>query len=152
HVRARTTVLRGGEHLSVDLRELVPGDIALLSAGSLVPADGVILDATDLFVNEAVLTGESFPTEKKAGGTPANAGLDERTNCVFLGTNVRTGSAVVAVVDTGPRTQFGAIAGRLALRPPETEFDRGLRRFGGLLTTAMFVMVLAVFAVNVVLG
>jgi Mg2+-importing ATPase len=71
-----------------------------------------------------VLTGESFPDQKKPGVAAAPAELVERTNCVYLGTNVRSGTASCLVVATGPATAFGAIAHRLTLRPPETEFDR----------------------------
>ena len=128
----------------------MPGDVVLLSAGSLVPADGVLLEARDFYVNQAVLTGETFPVEKTArAGGGAGAGLTERTNCVFMGTNVRSGSARALVVQTGTATAFGQIAERLTLRPPETEFERGIRRFGYLLTEVMLVLVLIVFAVNV---
>ncbi|HEU5320350.1 MAG TPA: magnesium-translocating P-type ATPase [Methylomirabilota bacterium] len=151
-VRAQARVLRDGLPRAVPLREVVPGDVALLSAGSLVPGDAVLLDAADFSVNEALLTGESFPVEKRPGVVPEAAGLPERTNCVFLGTNVRSGAARCLVVGTGPATHFGAIAHRLTLRPPETEFEGGLRRFGYLLTTAMFVMVVVVFTANTVLG
>src|SRR6266545_4620976 len=151
-VHVRATVLRDGAPVAVPVREVVPGDVFMVSAGSLVPADGVILSATDFFVNQAMLTGESFPVEKRPGPSPAAAGLTERSGSVFLGTNVRSGTARCLAVDTGPATQFGSIAHRLMLRPPETEFDRGLRRFGYLLSTAMLVMVLAVFAANMLLG
>jgi Mg2+-importing ATPase len=134
------------------MNEVVPGDVVLLSAGSLVPADGVILEAADFFVSEAVLTGESFPVEKRPGPVAPTAGLRDRLNCVFLGTNARSGTARCLIVATGLRTQFGLIAHRLTLRPPETEFDRGLRRFGQLLTSAMLVMVFLVFIVHVVNG
>jgi Mg2+-importing ATPase len=134
------------------VREVVPGDVVLLSAGDLVPADAVVLASTDLFVNQAVLTGESFPVDKRPGTAPAAATLSERANCVFLGTNVRTGTARCLVIDTGGRTQCGGIAKRLALRPPETEFDRGLRHFGYLLARSMFVMILFIFSANMLLG
>ena len=151
-VLLRTQVLRDGRPCSVPSREMVPGDVALLAAGSLVPADGVLIDATDCFVNEAVLTGESFPTEKRPGRVAAEATVRERVNCAFMGTNVRSGFARLLVVKTGASTQFGDIAKRLTLRPPETEFDRGIRHFGYLLLTAMLVMTLLVFAINVFLG
>jgi Mg2+-importing ATPase len=147
-VRSRARVTRDGRDVTVPFEEIVPGDLVLLSAGSLVPADAVLLDATDFFVSEAVLTGESFPVEKKAGPVARSATLRERVNCVFMGTNVRSGTARCIVVETGASTQFGAIAERLILRPPETEFDRGIRRFGYLLTTAMFLMVLLVFVAH----
>jgi Mg2+-importing ATPase len=152
-LQVQSTVVRDGQRRRVPTEEVVPGDIVTLSAGSLVPADAVLLDATDFFVNQAVLTGESFPVQKKPGVIPdASCTTVERTTCVFLGSNVRSGTARCLVVATGGATEFGAIAHRLSLRPPETEFDRGIRRFGYLLTTAMLIMVLVVFVAHVFRG
>jgi Mg2+-importing ATPase len=152
-IHARARVERGGQTIDIPLREVVPGDVVLLSAGSLVPADARLIDSTDCFVNQAILTGESFPVEKSAvESVAADAALVERRNCVFQGTNVRNGTARCVAVRTGTHTEFGAIAHRLSLRPPETEFDRGIRRFGYLLTRTMFVMVLLVFTANLLLG
>jgi Mg2+-importing ATPase len=151
-VQTQARVLRDARAFDVPLEEVVPGDVVLLAAGSLIPADGVILEAADFFVSESVLTGESFPVEKQPGPVAATAALRDRLNCVFLGTNARSGTARCLIVATGLRTQFGAIAHRLTLRPPETEFDRGLRRFGHLLTSAMLIMVFLVFIVHVVNG
>lgn len=151
-VRTRASVLRDGRTTQVPIEEVVPGDVVLLSAGSLVPADAVVLEATDLHVSEAVLTGESFPVEKAPGASPAATSLARRTNCVFLGTNVRSGTARCLVVATGPATEFGTIARRLSLRPPDTEFDRGLRRFGYLMTSAMLIIVFLVFTAHMVRG
>jgi Mg2+-importing ATPase len=148
-VQIRVDAIRSGQPQTVPAEEVVPGDVVLLSAGSLIPADGVILEANDFFVNQAVLTGETFPVEKKPDVVPAQAGLAGRTNCVFMGTNVRSGSAKALIVQTGKATAFGQIAERLTLRPPETEFERGIRRFGYLLTELMLVLTLIVFAVNV---
>jgi P-type Mg2+ transporter len=131
-VQAVATVLRDARPVTIPLGEVVPGDVVVLAAGSLLPADALVLEATDYFVNEAVLTGESFPVEKRPGVVARTSVLTERANCVFLGTNVRSGTARCLVVATGPATQFGAIAHQLTLRPPETEFDRGIRRFGPL--------------------
>jgi Mg2+-importing ATPase len=150
-VRLKATVLRDGNPLTVVSENVVPGDIVVLSAGSIIPADGVIVQADDFFVNQAILTGETFPVEKKAGITAENASLTERINCVYMGTNVSSGSARVLICETGSRTAFGQIAEKLTLRPPETEFERGIRRFGGMLTQVMMVMVLLVFAINVLL-
>ncbi|RKH47495.1 TIGR00374 family protein [Corallococcus sicarius] len=145
-------VLRGGRAATVPLPDIVPGDVVLLSAGSMVPADARVLEATDLFVSQAVLTGESFPVEKRPGVAAPEAALAERDNCVFRGTHVRNGTGRCLVVTTGRNTAFGAIAGRLALRAPETEFERGLRQFGYVLLTTMVVMVLGVVAANVLLN
>jgi len=151
-VQVHTTVLRDGQPCSAPIQEIVPGDVVLLSAGSVVPADSLLLEAADCFVNEAVLTGESFPVQKTPGPVDAAAPLAKRSNCVHLGTSVRSGSARCLVVTTGEATEFGAIAHRLTLRPPETEFDRGIRHFGYLLTSAMTIMMVVVLAANLLLG
>ncbi len=150
-VALKATVLRNGQSVIIPAEQVVPGDVVLLSAGSLVPADGVVLEARDLFVNQAVLTGETFPVEKTTASVAAQASLAERTNCVFMGTNVRSGSGRVLVVETGRATAFGQISDRLALRPPETEFERGIRRLGYLLSEVMLILVLTIFAFNVAL-
>jgi Mg2+-importing ATPase len=145
----KADVLRDGEKKEISTDDVVPGDVILLSAGSLVPADGVVVEAKDFFVSQAVLTGETFPVEKLPSVLPGKASLVERTNMVFMGTNVRSGSATVLIVQTGISTAFGQIAARLNLRPPETEFERGIRRLGFLLTEFMLVLVIAIFALNV---
>ncbi len=151
-VHVRTTVLRDGLPVQVPVEQVVAGDVVRLAAGSLVPADCLVLDATDCFVSEAVLTGESFPVQKRPGTVAAGAPLTGRTNAVFLGTNVRSGTARCLVTRTGASTAYGSIAHRLTLRPPETEFDRGIRRFGYLLTSAMLTMVLVVFVAHMFRG
>jgi len=148
-VSFKTDVLRSGKTISVPTEEIVPGDVVLLPAGSLIPADGLVIEAKDFFVNQAVLTGETFPVEKTPGVTAENAELTARTNVVFMGTNVRSGNAKVLIVETGLNTAFGQIADRLTLRPPQTEFEHGIKRLGYLLTEVMFVMVLGIFFFNV---
>ncbi len=148
-ITLKSTVLRDNRPQEVLSSEVVPGDVVLLSAGNLVPADAVLLDARDCYVNQAVLTGETFPTQKNPGPVNADATLAERTNCVFMGTNVRSGSAKALVVKTGASTMFGRIAGQLSLRPPETEFEHGIRRLGYFLMRIMVVLVLIVFGANV---
>jgi len=147
----KTDVLRDGKTVSIPTGEVVPGDVVLLSAGSLIPADGLVLEANDFFVNQAALTGETFPVEKTPGLASESASLPERTNVVFMGTSVRSGSSRVLIVETGLDTAFGRIADRLTLRPPETEFERGIRRLGYLLTEIMFLLVLGIFFFNVFL-
>lgn len=151
-VTIKATVLRDGKPQTIPAEAVAPGDVVLLAAGSLIPADGVLLAANDFFVSQAVLTGETFPVEKTvaaAGDVAETAGLAERTNCVFMGTNVRSGTARALIVQTGATTAFGQIAERLKLRPPETEFEHGIRRFGYLLTVVMSTLVVATFAINV---
>jgi Mg2+-importing ATPase len=151
-VSLKTSVLRDGKPTSVSTDEIVPGDVVMLSAGSLIPADGLVIEARDFFVNQAVLTGETFPVEKMPGLLPEGAGLAQRTNVVFMGTDVRSGNAKVLIVQTGLQTAFGQIANRLNLRPPETEFERGIRKLGYLLTEVMFVLVVGIFFFNVLLN
>lgn len=148
-ISLKANVLRDGQIQSILAENVVPGDIVILSAGSLIPADGVLLEAKDFFVSQAVLTGETFPVEKKPGIVAQSAGLAERTNTVFMGTNVRSGSAQMLVLQTGPRTAFGQISTHLSLRPPETEFERGIRRLGYLLSEIMLILVILIFTLNV---
>lgn len=149
-VMVKAQVLRDSGIVDLPAREVVPGDVLLLSAGSLVSADAVLLSAVDLYVNEAVLTGESFPALKTVGKAPAQSPLRERGNCVFAGSTVRSGTAHCLVVHTGKNTYIASIAQHLSTTPPETEFERGFRRFGYLLVQVMLVIVLSVFAVNIV--
>ncbi len=144
--------IRDGVRKSVPVADLVPGDIVELSAGNLVPADGRIIAARDFLVSEAALTGETFPVEKVPGVAAADAPLAARTNCVFLGTSVRSGVATVLIAATGRATALGEIAARLEAAAPETEFARGVRQFGYLLTRVMLVIVVAVLTVNIMLG
>ncbi len=145
-------VLRDGEPRAIPAAELVPGDVIELAAGCLVPADGIVLAAKDFLLSEASLTGESFPVEKRPGTVPPETPLARRTNCVFAGTSVRSGTARALVAETGPRTAFGAVAARLKARPPETEFARGVRQFGYLLVRVMVLIVIFVLVVNQALG
>jgi Mg2+-importing ATPase len=148
-VRVKTLVLRDEVEREIPAEEVVPGDVVRLSAGSLVPADGILLEAKDFYINQAILTGETFAVEKRPGRVVVEAPLAQRTNCVFMGTNVRSGSALALIVQTGSHTAFGQVAKRLTIRPPETEFEMGVRRFGNLLSRMMLVLVVIVFAVNV---
>lgn len=145
-------VRRGGAEVTIAATRVVPGDIVLLRAGNLVPADGLVLEAEDFLVSEASLTRESFPVEKRPGVVAADAPLAARANCVWLGTSVRSGTATVVVAATGAQTVFGAIAATIGARPEESEFIRGTRRFGELLVRTMLLVVVLVIAVNQLLG
>lgn len=151
-VQIKCIVIRDGKGQTVTSEEVVPGDVVKLSAGSLVPADGVLIDADDFFVNQAVLTGETFPVEKTPGIVPANASIAERSNCVFMGTSVSSGFATALIVNTASKTIFGSIAAKLNLQPPETNFERGIRHFGYLLSQIMLMIVIVVFAVKMLLN
>jgi len=148
-VSLKATVLRDGSPRPVPAEEVVPGDVVLLSAGSLVPADGVVLEQRDILVNQAVLTGETYPVEKRPGTAVPEAALGERANSVFMSTDVRSGSARVLVAVTGQATAFGEISQRLQTREPATEFEQGIYRFGTMLMWVALALLSFVFAVNV---
>lgn len=145
-------VVRGGTEITIPSTDLVPGDIAILSAGNLVPADGLILECTDFLVTQAALTGESLPVEKRPGVVAPTAPISACTNAVFTGSSVRSGSARVLIAQTGANTEFGGIAKSLQQAEPETDFERGVRHFGTMLLRVMFVMVTFVLAINQLLG
>ena len=130
----------------------MPGDVVQVAAGNLIPADGLVLEARDFLVSEASLTGESFPVEKQPGVLDADTPIARRTNAVFLGSSVRSGTATLLLVHTGEHTAFGAIGARLRVAAPETEFSRGVQQFGVLLVRVMVLMVLFVLIVNQLLG
>ncbi len=148
-VQPSATVLRDGAWAEIPQRLVVPGDVIRLSAGDLVPADSILLEGKDLHVQQAALTGESFPVEKNA--IPANKPSDrpDAEWMVFLGTSVVSGTGRAEVVTTGVKTSYGGIAERLAIRPEETEFETGLRRFGGLILQTVFVLVMFLVVVSV---
>jgi P-type Mg2+ transporter len=148
-IETKVTVIREGQDREIPLNETVPGDVVRLRAGDLIPGDCRLLTARDLFVNEAVLTGESFPAEKSCDTLPGDSPLGQRTNSVFLGTNVISGFATAVVVGTGDETEFGKVSERLEHKQPETGFERGLRRFGELLVKVVLVITAVVFAVKV---
>jgi P-type Mg2+ transporter len=148
-VAPTATVLRGGEWKEIRRRDVVPGDIVRLSAGDLVPADARLLVARDLYVQQAALTGESLPAEKEATPEPASTKADAR-NMVFLGTSIVSGTATAEVAATGAKTAFGDIAARLAARPEETAFDRGLKNFSQLIARTVFFLVLFLLAVSII--
>jgi Mg2+-importing ATPase len=147
-VALRAAVVRDGQSREIPVAELVPGDVVLLAAGDLVPADGRVLEARDLFVNQSLLTGESYPVEKQAGAAAPDVELAAATNAVFMGTSVISGSARVLIVRTGPDTAIGQISDTLAQRPPATAFERGTEAFGTLILRLTLLLVLFVLLVN----
>ena len=143
-------VRRDGKKVSLPVDRLVPGDVIELGAGDLVPADSRLIESRDLFVNQALLTGEPYPAEKLAGESgPDAAGFAGAINAVFAGTSVISGTASALVVRTGHGTALGALAISLALKPPATAFEIGVRRFGMLILRIAVLMVLFVLVVNI---
>ncbi len=151
-IRHLVTVVRDGAPTSVEVTHLVPGDIVRLGVGSIVPADVRLLTASNLECDESILTGESVPAVKSPAPVPADAELADLSSCLFMGTVVHEGSADAVVVATGRLTQFGRIAVGLGERHPQTEFQRGLTRFSGLLAKVAGVLSATIFVVNVLIG
>lgn len=147
-VKTTVTVLRDGKEMDVPLEDIVPGDVVVLAAGSLIPADLRVLTAKDFFVTQSALTGESMPVEKNAEINPvAGCGAFELTNACFMGSNVLSGTAHAIVLATGTRTYFGALAQKLLARRAPTSFDSGVRDFTWLMIRFMVVMVSTTFLI-----
>jgi len=147
-VKTTVTVLRDGKETEVPLEEVVPGDIVILAAGSLIPADLRILSAKDFFVTQSALTGESMPVEKNAEPAPLGKASFECANACFMGSNVLSGSARAVVLCTGSGTFFGSLADKLASKREATSFDKGVTSFTWLMIRFMIVMVSATFLIN----
>src|SRR5262245_1601317 len=150
-VRVKASVLRDRHEVEVPIEDVVPGDVTVPNAGDVIPGDCLVLESKDLHVSEAALTGETFPAEKSPGLLPADTPLAGRSNCLFEGTHVVSGTARALVVRTGTETELGRLARHMAGARPETEFERGVRRFGYLLMEVTLLLVIAIFAVNVAL-
>ena len=151
-VEVKTTVLRGGKQVDIPIDEAVPGDITILTAGDSIPGDCLILESSDLYVDEATLTGETYPVEKEPGVVPADTPLARRKNTLFMGAHVVSGSAKAVIVRTGRETEFGKVSESLKLKAPETEFEHGVKYFGYFLLEVTLMLVVAIFAINVYLN
>jgi P-type Mg2+ transporter len=150
-VAPTATAFRDGQWQEVPLRVVVPGDLIRLSAGDLVPADSRLVEARDLSVQQSMLTGESLPVDKHAGQPHAVATGADDPAFLFLGTSVVSGTGTAVALATGPRTLFGDIARRIGTRAPESEFERGLRRFSLLILRTTIVLVLFILLVALAL-
>ena len=148
-VALKEQVLRDGREITIRADQLVPGDVVLLAAGDLVPADGRLLEARDFFVNEGLLTGKSYPTEKRvaAEGT-ANVDVAQAEDAAFMGTSVVSGSAKLLLCATGNATQLGEISATLRHTPPPAALERGVYEFGLLIVRLTILLVLFVLLVN----
>ncbi|MEZ0370659.1 MAG: magnesium-translocating P-type ATPase [Candidatus Sericytochromatia bacterium] len=148
-IKVSAAVLRDGHEQDLPAEAIVPGDIVQLQPGKHIPGDGLLLQANDLYVDESTLTGETFPVAKNPGDLTADQ--PGRGNAIFAGTHVFSGSGLLLIVKTGAQTEFGQLARDLRLKPPETEFERGVRQFGYLLMEVTIVLVLVIFGINVYL-
>ncbi len=150
-VQIKSSVTRNRETIEIPNHLIVPGDIVQLGPGDIVPGDCYLLESKDLFVDEATLTGESFNAEKSPGALPADTPLAKRTNALFMGTHVVSGTGKVLVMQTAGNTVFGEITKKLAHHAPETEFEKGIRHFGYLLLKVTLVLLISIFGLNLYL-
>lgn len=150
-VRLRCTVIRNGTPKEIAVEEVVPGDVVTLSAGDIIPGDCLIIDSKELFVDEAAFTGETFPVEKNAGILDSNTVLSKRSNTLFMGASVISGKASALVMATAKQTEFGKISTNLQSRAPETDFEKGIRKFGYMLMEVTLILVIIIFGINVFL-
>ncbi len=150
-VKSKVTVIRDNAKKELMPEMICPGDIILLNAGKVVPADCRVISSKDFFVNQSALTGESFPCEKYSDAiADANADLTSLDNIAFMGSSVITGSATAIVIYTAKYTEFGKIAEKLVSREEETDFSRGIRSFGMLIMKVTIVLVLFIFLINAI--
>jgi P-type Mg2+ transporter len=151
-VKLKSDVLRDGKEQEIASEDIVPGDIVVLRAGDKVPCYCLLLESRDLFVNEAFLTGESYPAEKIADRIlPIDTGVGQRSNCAFMGSYVISGVAKALIFSTGTATELGTLSSRLKAAKPETDFEKGVRQFGYFLAEVTLILVIANFAVNIYL-
>lgn len=143
-----TVTRKGQEMAEIPLDEVVVGDVVHLSAGDMLPADVRILDAKDLFVSQASLTGESEPIEKIPMANETRDAITDYTNIAFMGSNVLSGSASAVVVTVGDHTLFGSMASEVAHEAVETSFSKGVNAVSWVLIRFMLVMVPLVFVAN----
>ena len=151
-IRTKVKLLRDGKEVSVYTEEVVPGDIIIFSAGDVIPADCLLFEERDMHVNEATLTGETYPAEKAIGAMPESTGISKRTNTLFEGTSVVSGSGKAIAVLTGKDTVFGNISASLSKPAEETAFEKGIRKFGFLLMQITIVLAIIILAVNIYFG
>lgn len=150
-VALKAKVLRDGNQIEIPVEMLVPGDVVFLSAGDLIPADGRLITSKDIFINQALLTGESYPVEKKTEDLDqADESITAATNSVFMGTSVLTGTGVYMVCATGKNTSLGQVARELIKEPAPTAFELGTRQFGLLLMRLILLLIMFVILANTV--
>ena len=151
-VQVKATVLRDGTQTDIPHDDIVPGDVVILNAGDIIPADCLLLESNVLSVNEASLTGETYPVEKLPARLPVETALSQRNNALYMGTNVISGTGKAVVVLSGIKTEFGKISDKLSQSQPETDFQAGIRQFSSLILIVTLLLTLVIFFFNVYLS
>lgn len=151
-IRTKVKVLRDGKETELFTEDVAQGDILCFSAGDIIPADCLLLEEKDLHVNEATLTGETYPAEKATGKVPTDTGISKRTNTLFEGTSIVSGAGKAIAVLTGKNTVFGTISASLSKPTEETAFEKGIREYGFLLMQITIVLAIIILALNIYFG
>ncbi len=146
-ISRKCRVIRAGKEAEIELNELLQGDVLVLHAGDIIAADSLIIKANSLQANESTLSGESFPVLKSAGLLPADTPLNERTNVLWEGTSITSGSATALVINKGEDSVFGSII-RHSMHTVQTTFDKGLKDFGLMLMKITLILGMVIFLVN----
>jgi len=153
NVSIKAVVTRDGKVSDVDAALVVPGDLVSLYVGDIVPADMRVIEVKDLQLDEASLTGESFPVEKTTDPLKLERATPQQlTNYLFMGTVVAHGTGKGLVIRTGKNTEFGSISKTLARPHPETEFQIGIRKYGNMLITLTLFLATGIFVLNALVG
>lgn len=150
-VQIHSRTIRDEKEMEISVEQVVPGDIVLLTAGDIIPGDCLIIESKELFVDEAAFTGETYPVEKNAGILAIDTPLAKRSNTLFMGAHVISGKSRVLVIKTARETELGKISVSLRTKIPETDFEKGIRKFGYLLMEVTLVLVVIIFALNMML-
>ena len=151
-IRTKVKLMRDNAATEVYTEEVVAGDVLLFAAGDMIPADCLLIEAKDMHANEATLTGETYPAEKRPGKLPADTGMSKRSNVLFEGTSIVSGTGKAIAVLTGTDTVFGKISASLSKPAEETAFEKGIRKFGYLLMQITIVLAIIILAVNIYFG
>ncbi len=147
-ISIKATVFREGKSFDIPSKQVVKGDIIILHAGDMIPADCLLVEVNELHVNESSLTGESYPIRKETGTLEESTPLSKRTNCLWEGTNVVSGNALALVIHTGEQTVFGGIALSVT-HTVETTFEKGIKEFGFLLMKITLILSVFILVVNI---
>lgn len=146
-IQLKCNALRDGKIREVTTHDIVPGDVLVFAAGDIVPADCLLLEANELHANEASLTGESYPARKAPGVADAASPISKRTNCLWQGSNIISGSGKAVVVYTGKDTVFGQIS-QSTDQTVVTSFEKGIKRFGYFLMQITVILCIIILAIN----
>lgn len=150
-VKVKSEVLRDGEKKNIDNEHIVVGDIILFNAGDIIPADAVLLESKDLYVDESMLTGEPLAVEKKEGPLPIDTPINKRINFLFMGSHVVSGFAKALIVATSTNTEFGKVIQTLKAHMPITDFEKSIKEFSIFLMKVTVILIISIFIFNIFL-